>query len=782
MNQGIRLTAGSLLVVAGATLLISCLEPADEILDKSGETSRIIFVREPSAGQISHNIAMASNTNEFYPGTDLYSLSPIGPTGKLTNLTAQYTRTNDDEDRWGAAADPEVSYDGKRVIFSMRKQGSRHWHIYEMDVSGDNLVQLTEDPPTSNNQNIDEGFDDMDPAYLPDGRIVFTSTRTHQSDEYERRPVSNLFIGTRDGNKIITNFKQLSFNQSHDFNPIVQASTGNIIFSRWDHLGSPNKIGLFTIHADGTRQFVLYGSDETFSGNGMGSGSRTFLEARELRDGGIVSSMMERTSQFEGGAIAVIDLSKPINTAPDIITPSSSPYNTTQKVSDAIYKTPYPIIDGSKERLLVAMSPHEVGGNMDNEVVNYDLFVMDQDGANRKLIFASSETNDYDPVVVESRATPTAQKTDKFVAEGLASNATTGIFFDADVYSRMDNDGHLRPDRKWINHGEDANTASGQAKYVRFLDAISIPSNYNMRGGSLGRTEFEKQRVIGYGPIEKDGSFAIEVPANRSLHLQVLDEDGVMLVNQLQWVHVMPGERRMCTGCHGTREHDKDIQGYTIRESDGAVVDTLHAMKTFMATFAKAVKATEHPAAKTDTMDFYSSGPVQRAIDSTEAVRNKQTWTPKSSYAAYGKTVQGSLDNKCIACHGAATAEDKGAGLILEEVKNDSIYGSGRVSTVYDRLTKENGYLDSKGKRRPYATDNGARQSPLAWVLYNRQLVARKTDEVVYRPTPGYDHTALWEKDSTGFVNVFDAKNKDLLTLIEWMDMGAQFSNSVGKY
>jgi|GEM_PF-1256797 len=754
-------------------LLTACLDPADEILIKSGEASRIIFVRENSAGEgVNRNNAMGNNTDEFYAGTDLFSLSPIGPTGKLVNLTAKWTRLSDNPDRWGAAQDPEVSFDGEHILFSMKTSSDRavHWHLYEMDVNGDNLVQLTSDPNS----------DDMDPAYLPDGRVVFTSTRSHQVDEYERRSVSNLYIGTRgDGGKL-GDIRQLSFNQSHDFNPWVHSS-GLIYFSRWDHLGSPNKVPLFTIHPDGTKQFVLYGADETFQGNGNGSGSRTFMEARELSDGGIVTSLMERTSRFEGGAIAILDLGgKPITAPPDVVTPSESPYNTTRNISDAIYKTPYPIRDGVKERLLVAMSPHETGPNVENEVANYDLYVMDKDGGNRKLVFASSQTNDYDPIVVAPRAVPKTAATDPFVAKGIASGAVTGGFFDADVYSRMDNDGQMKPDRDWTNH----DGSKGQAKFVRFLDAVSMPRDGNMRGGSLGETEFEKQRVIGYGPVQSDGSFALEVPANRSLHLQVLDEDGVMLVNQLQWVHVMQGERRVCTGCHGPRESDKSIFGFSVAE-DGAVTseaEGMEATKSYIASFANAAKVTEHRAAKTDTLDFFNPAQIQRAIDSANTVRDKKTWDPSSGdYAFKGKTLQAILDQQCVSCHSSGEAVTKGGGLVLEEIRSDSIWSRERVSSVYDRLMREDGYRDTKGNRQPYVTSRGARRSPLAWVLFNRQLVFKKNDEKVFR-IPSYDHSGLWEKDSSGFIDTFAPANEDLLTLIEWMDMGAQFSNSVGKY
>ena len=91
-----------------------------------------------------------------------------------------------------------------------------------------------------------------DPTYLPNGQIMFTSTRSGIVDEYERRDSPLLRVADRDANGRLVNVRQISFNQSHDTNPIVHSS-GKIFYSRWEHLGNPNKFPLFVINPDGTR-------------------------------------------------------------------------------------------------------------------------------------------------------------------------------------------------------------------------------------------------------------------------------------------------------------------------------------------------------------------------------------------------------------------------------------------------------------------------------------------------------------------------------------------------
>lgn len=722
----------------GGLLLVSCLEPADQIMERYGESS-IVFVKEPSVGGMNQNrnVAMAANPDEFHPGTDLVLLSPISPTGTLTNLTKQWTQSRDNEGEWGAAMDPEASFDGKRILFSMRKAGPRYdrdhprFTIYEMDADGSNLVQLT----------VPSGYDDMDPAYIDDDHIVFASTKNQIMDEYERRIVPQLFVGERGPSGYLINIRQITFNQSHDQNPFVHSS-GQIIYTRWDHLGGPNKMPLFKVNPDGTGQFVLYGADETFSGQGNTSGSRTFMEARELHDGGVVASIMERTSDFEGGAICIVDLSK-FTSAPAIITPSTSPYNNTQKTSQALFKTPYPVMDKGEEKILVAQSANETGGDV-NGKVNYDLFIMEKTGGTPRLIHADPAYNDYDPVVLAPRSYYVEPfKVNAHVQKAMDAEVKTGMFFDANVYSRQ-NDGQPR--------GADLD---GKARFLRVLAAVPTTTGCDMCSQTIGNTEFERQRVIGYADVREDSSFSIEVPANTPMHVQTLDENGLMLVNQLQWINVMPGERRMCTGCHGVREKDSDIKRL-IDSSDGNVYFDMGTTKKFISSFANAQKVVEHPSARTEFVNFAT------LKDTSTAIKRLN--------------IQTVLDNRCNSCHGASEAAAQGGGLVLE-ANTDTAFINHGTTNVYETLTEGNRYVTAvAGQKINYATDNGARQSPLAWVMFNRQLGGNKGQF----KTPSYDHTALWEKDAAGAKpDVFAPANADLLLLIEWMDMGVQFMNTV---
>lgn len=736
-----RVTLGLVLVPFGLTLLSCGSSPPDDILDHAGRAA-IVFVKEPS--QLNNRSgAMASNFDEYYPGTDLISLSPISPQGEARNLTAQYTRRNQtNPNNYGAALDPEVSFDGRKILFSMKENRGALWHIYEMNADGSDLQQLT-----------DQTFgDDMDPTYLPNGQIMFTSTRPGIVDEYERRNSPLLHVADRAPDGRLVNIRRISFNQSHDTNPFVHSS-GKVIYSRWEHLGDPNKFPLFVINPDGTRPFVMYGNHSP-----QQSGSRVFLEPRELSDGGIICSVMERNSPFEGGAIAIIDISKSDDNLV-FITPSTAPFNNTGQPTSALYKTPFPIFDKNsppetREKILFAMSPIPVQNGRNDGQVNYGIYMMEKDGSNVKLIYDDPDYNEYDPVTILPRervpgGMPRSIGMDPNVAEGLASGQTTGMFFDANVYGRSSTDGQTRPSATFVN----ADGSVGQVKYLRVLEAVPLPRDGNRRGGPIGQTNFEKQRVVGYAPVRSDGSFAIEVPANRSLHVQTLDQYGMMLVNQLTWIQVMPGERRLCTACHDSHDKDKVI-------NDLQILPSLQVMNrsqntTYAAGFNNADNVMNHPAARTDTVDFFDRGRTGRT-----------------------NTIQAIFDQRCVSCHSNSSPA---GGLSLETVPADLLpapSNSSGTTTVYDTLTVANKYRTRTNARMNYVTQYGARRSPLLWVMYGRQL--NNTNNQDYRQL-SYDHTELWATDQYNRIDPFMEPNRDLLTIIEWVDAGVQYSNTVSR-
>ena len=70
------------------------------------------------------------------------------------------------DDPKGGVRDPQLSYDGQKILFAYRRGGEHPYHLYEINIDGSSLRQLT-----------DGQDDDIEPTYCPDGGIVFCSSR-----------------------------------------------------------------------------------------------------------------------------------------------------------------------------------------------------------------------------------------------------------------------------------------------------------------------------------------------------------------------------------------------------------------------------------------------------------------------------------------------------------------------------------------------------------------------------------------------------------------------------
>ncbi|HET8708509.1 MAG TPA: hypothetical protein VFM46_19530, partial [Pseudomonadales bacterium] len=366
----------------------------------------------------------------------------------------------------GDVSDPEVSFDGKKIIFSMRREQDPAWHIWEYDIDKKDLHPIL----------LDNGGDDVDPAYLPDGRIVFSSNRQKSElklmraqgrepylrlDEYEREPVITLHVMNADG----SNVHQISFNQSHDRNPTV-LSSGKILFSRWDHVGGKNKFTIFTTNPDGTGLFTFYGA---FSGN-------SFLHPREMEDGRLVSDLMPLSGTHEGGAVMLIDVQKysestepdpnafvkaglaiPENPEGQLQATPNVKYEMRNEISpNGRYSTPYPLYDGSG-RILASWTPSRpeeresplTGEPEEREGdPRYNIVLIDPDQKRHTVIATAPEGYALlDPIPLMKRALPnvipdtnTSAQAGTFSQNGfVARSGKVNVFsvYDTDNLGRM---------------------------------------------------------------------------------------------------------------------------------------------------------------------------------------------------------------------------------------------------------------------------------------------------------------------------------------------------------
>ncbi|MGD0940026.1 MAG: hypothetical protein ABR905_09965 [Terracidiphilus sp.] len=60
--------------------------------------------------------------------------------------------------------------------------------------------------------------------------------------------------------------------------------------------------------------------------------------------------------------------------------------------------------------------------------------------------------------------------------------------------------------------------------------------------------------VTGTAPVETDGSFYVQTPADKPIRFALLDEKGAVLLQEHGWFWIRRGEQRYCTGCHAGPE------------------------------------------------------------------------------------------------------------------------------------------------------------------------------------------------------------------------------------
>ena len=170
-----------------------------------------------------------------------------GAQGRLMVLNVRTGKTRClVEDVQGTVRDPQVSYDGRTILFSYRPGGTDQFHLFEIDRDGSHLKQLTHGI-----------YDDIEPTYLPDGGIAFVSSRGKRWVNCWLTQVAILYRCDSDG----SNIQPLSCNGEQDNTP-WPLPDGRLLYMRWEYVdrSQVDYHHLWTMNPDGTGQMVFYGN------------------------------------------------------------------------------------------------------------------------------------------------------------------------------------------------------------------------------------------------------------------------------------------------------------------------------------------------------------------------------------------------------------------------------------------------------------------------------------------------------------------------------------------
>jgi len=413
----------------------------------------------------------------------------------------------------GIVRDPDVHFDGRKILVSMRRDRADDYHIYELGADGSGLRQLTSGSQVS----------DIDPIYLPSGQILFTSTRQPKYCMCNRHIMGNLFRIEADGSKM----EQLGHNTLHEGHSSLLPD-GRVLYDRWEYVdrnfGSAQ--GVWTIFPDGTQPMVWYGNSSHSPGG--------VLDARAVPGTETIVATFSSCHDRPWGALAIVDRrlgvdgrSPVLRTWPPqaIELVNRGNYDIFKQVQPK-YEDPYPLSD--KYFLCSRM----VGRGEEMGIYLVDVF-------GNEILLHDEAPGCFDPMPLGPRARPPA------LPPRTAPAKPEGNFLVANIY---------------VGTGMES-VARGSVKYLRVVES---PEKRHWTGpawdGGTGQQapgmnwdDFINKRILGTVPVESDGSAYFAVPADTFLYFQLLDERGMMVQSMRSATAVRPGETTGCTGCHEGR-------------------------------------------------------------------------------------------------------------------------------------------------------------------------------------------------------------------------------------
>lgn len=455
----------------------------------------------------------------FKPGARLMQLSFDGLYGDPEVLI---------DDPYGMIRDVDVRDDAREVIFSWKKSDRLDdYHIYSYDIANREIRQLT----------TGMGRADYEPVSLPDGDIIFTSTRPEQSVPCWWTEISNLYRMNDEGEYI----RRLAIDQVHTLYPQV-LENGRVLYTRWDYSdrGQNYPHPLFNMNPDGTDQRVYYGGNSWFP--------TSLLHARTIPGTDKVMAIAAGHHTRQHGKVVVLDVTQGRDEGKGMDFVAPKRYVDYERVDVAQqhgdqFRYPYPL--NENEFLVSYISEKkdaQVTKYADNAV--YGLYWMDHDG-NRELLYNDGLISVGRPVPLNKPTSPA------LIPDTVDYTKETGTYYVHDVYEGVGLRGIPRGTAKKIRvvrlnyRAAGVGQSRNEGEGGRSLNSSPV---------ALGNGSWDIKEILGDVDIEADGSALFEVPAMESIYLQVLDKKGRVIQNTRSWDTVRPGEKKACRGCHAKED------------------------------------------------------------------------------------------------------------------------------------------------------------------------------------------------------------------------------------
>ncbi len=427
-------------------------------------------------------------------------LSPIRPDGQVTTIF--------EPGHGRFVGDVDLHWKADRMLFSM-PGGNGRWQVFELGVDGKGLREL----PLITEPDVDN----YDACYLPDGRIVFTSTAPFVGVPcvYGSSHVANLYIREHNGS-----IRQLTVDQEHNWCPQV-LNNGSVVYLRWEYTDLPhsNSRRLFHMNPDGTSQAEYLSSSSYFP--------NSFFYARPIPNHPtmVVGIATGHHGNARSGRLLLMDPTRGRQEAEPVVQEIPGHGKKVQAITrdqlaDGVWPQflhPFPLSD--KYFLVSAkLRPESPWGIYLVDVFDNMVCVLEKPG------YAMLE-----PIPIKQQQTPPT------IIDRIDRERKDSLVYIVDIYQG----GGLRGIPK------------GTVKNLRLF---TYHFSYQGMGGLLGSIgmdgPWDIKQVLGTVPVEADGSAFFRIPAYTPIAVQPLDSEGKAMQLMRSWFTGMPGEMVSCVGCH----------------------------------------------------------------------------------------------------------------------------------------------------------------------------------------------------------------------------------------
>lgn len=493
------------------------------------------------------------------PGGGVYCLDAPGKSMKTRDVTPANLPL-------GSYMTPELSFDGKTLYFAYCETPTtptlwrnpevldRRFHIYKSSLNTEGKLEAT--------RLTDGDYDDFAPLLLPDGDLIFCSTRRGGFHRCGSGPCYVYTLARSGGDG--SNPHPISFHETNEWFPTL-AHNGRVVYTRWDYVDRDAVYyqQLWSTRQDGTDVRITYGNN-TLNPPGM-------WEPQAVPGSEKIMAIAGPHHGLSAGSVVLLDLSKDVDgtepierLTPDVRFPegeapmpsipmlpnlcdfdyeptaywqATRPAERAEQTPEErrwpvhCFKSPIPL----SEKFFIASYSFdkllgEAGPNIPNQ---FGIYFCDAFG-NRELIYRDPNISSLWALPLRSRPTPPVVASTLDDSRRDMENPT-GVFFVQNVYE------------SWPT------SIPGKVKSLRIVQVLpKTTPNANQPMVGAANASPGKQ-VLGVVPVEEDGSAFFEAPAKTPILFQALDEKGRMIQGMRSLVYLQPGEAAGCVGCHENR-------------------------------------------------------------------------------------------------------------------------------------------------------------------------------------------------------------------------------------